>query len=240
MVCFRPSDTRDQLDNIVTVEPACFARRKPRGDARCVNTIVIAAAFWSAGLPSCPRMDEVTLNNHKQSPISPAFGDAGSISNNSCPALVRLSPRREAPWARWTTTCGPATANESDSQAPAAEIVKKRGEMAMSGSKILNAHIECRSEPTPYIVIVEVGMEIVQQKDEVLLLYMSGHQVRHVRMNVPHPANGTRAWQGDSVGYWRRRLLRSTFIGQEFGPLSMVDNYGTLLQRGAPCDRVTG
>jgi hypothetical protein len=70
-------------------------------------------------------------------------------------------------------------------------------------------------------------MEIVQRKDEVVLLYMSGHQVRHVRMNVLHPANVTPAWQGDSVGHYEGDTLVIDTVGQRVGPLSMVDNYGT-------------
>jgi hypothetical protein len=109
----------------------------------------------------------------------------------------------------------------------AAEIVKKRGELALSGTVARNAHLECRTEPTPYILAVEVGMEIVQGKDEVLLLYVSGHQVRHVHMNVPHPAHVTPSWQGDSVGHYEGDVLVIDTVGQKVGPLSMVDNYGT-------------
>jgi hypothetical protein len=109
----------------------------------------------------------------------------------------------------------------------AAAIVKKRGEMAIRGIVAPNAHVECRLEPTPYILAVEVGMEIVQHTDEVLLLYISGHQFRHIRMNVPHPANVTPSWQGDSVGHYEGDTLVIDTVGQRVGPLSMVDNYGS-------------
>jgi len=109
----------------------------------------------------------------------------------------------------------------------AADVVKKRGEMAMNGTVAPNAHLECRPESTPYILAVEVGMEIVQGKDEVLLLYVSGHQVRHIRMNVPHSAHVTPSWQGDSVGHYEGDVLVIDTVGQRVGPLSMVDNYGT-------------
>jgi hypothetical protein len=109
----------------------------------------------------------------------------------------------------------------------AAAIVKQRGETAVSGSLAPNAHAECRLEPTPYILAVEVGMEIVQHKDEVLLLYISGHQFRHIRMNVPHPDHVLPSWQGDSVGHYEGDALVIDTIGQKVGPVSMVDNYGT-------------
>ena len=109
----------------------------------------------------------------------------------------------------------------------AASIVRKRGEMAMGGRLAPNAHAQCRPEPTPYILAVEIGMEIVQRKDEVLLLYMSGHLVRHVRMNATHPAHVVPSWQGDSVGRYEGDALVIDTIGQRVGPLAMVDNYGT-------------
>lgn len=109
----------------------------------------------------------------------------------------------------------------------AAAIVKQRGEMAMSGNLAPNPHAQCRLEPTPYILAVEIGLEIVQRKDEVLLLYMSGHLVRHVRMNATHPAHVIPSWQGDSIGHYEGDALVIDTIGQKVGPLAMVDNYGT-------------
>ena len=109
----------------------------------------------------------------------------------------------------------------------ASAVVKRRGAMAMTGSVATNAHIECRLEPTPYILAVEVGVEIIQYKDEVLLLYVSGHQFRQIRLNVSHPANVTPSWHGDSVGHYEGNSLVIDTIGQKVGPLSMVDNYGT-------------
>lgn len=113
----------------------------------------------------------------------------------------------------------------------AAGIVKQRGEMALGGTVAPNAHIECRPEPTPYTLAVEIAVEIVQRNDELLLLYMSGHQVRHVRMNVPHQAHVTPSWHGDSVGHYEGDVLVIDTVGQRVGPLAMVDNYGTPFSR---------
>ena len=109
----------------------------------------------------------------------------------------------------------------------AAAIVKQRGQMAMSGNLAPNPHAQCRLEPTPYILAVEIGLEIVQRKDEVLLLYMSGHLVRRIRMNATHPAQVIPSWQGDSVGHYEGDALVIDTVGQRVGPLAMVDNYGT-------------
>src|ERR1700692_4801466 len=59
--------TRDQFDNMRTVEPACFARRKPRGAMRAA--IAIAAAFWCGGAALMPaQADEVTRTSTKPIP----------------------------------------------------------------------------------------------------------------------------------------------------------------------------
>jgi hypothetical protein len=73
----------------------------------------------------------------------------------------------------------------------AAEVVKKNGELELRGIVIPNPHNQCRPEPTPFTLSIQLGMQIIQQKDEVTLLYLSDHQVRHVRMNVRHSDHPT-------------------------------------------------
>jgi hypothetical protein len=109
----------------------------------------------------------------------------------------------------------------------AAEAVKKNGDLELSGIVIPNPHNQCRPEPTPFVLNIQLGMQIIQQKDEVTLLYLSDHQVRHVRMNVPHSDHPTPTWQGESVGHNEGDTLVIDTIGQKVGPLSVVDRFGT-------------
>jgi hypothetical protein len=109
----------------------------------------------------------------------------------------------------------------------AAEAVKKTGELELSGIVIPNPHNQCRPEPTPFALSIQRGIQIIQQKDEVTLLYLSDHQVRHVRMNTPHSARPMPTWQGESVGHYEGDALVIDTIGQKVGPLSMVDRFGT-------------
>jgi hypothetical protein len=109
----------------------------------------------------------------------------------------------------------------------AAEAVKKVGEIELSGRVSPNPHGQCWPEPTPFLFTVQLGMQVLQQKDEVILLYLSDNQVRHVRMNVPHPARVAPTWKGDSVGHYEGDTLVVDTIGQKIGPFSMVDRYGT-------------
>jgi hypothetical protein len=74
---------------------------------------------------------------------------------------------------------------------------------------------------------MQFGVQIVQQKDEVLLLYLGDHKVRHIRLNATHPAQVTPTWQGDSVGHYDGDVLVIDTVGIKTGPLAMVDQYGT-------------
>jgi hypothetical protein len=109
----------------------------------------------------------------------------------------------------------------------AAEIVKKNGERELSGIANPNPHNQCWPEPTPFILGIQMGMQLIQYKDEVILLYVSNNQVRRVRMDVPHSTHPTPTWQGESVGHYESDTLVIDTIGQKVGPLSMIDRYGT-------------
>jgi len=110
---------------------------------------------------------------------------------------------------------------------PAVEAVKKRGEMELSGVVPPNPGNQCWPEPTPYTLNHQQGVQIIQQKDQVILIYLRDHKVRHVRMNVPHSEHPTPTWQGESIGHYEGDTLVIDTIGQKIGPLSMVDLYGT-------------
>ena len=110
---------------------------------------------------------------------------------------------------------------------PAVAAVKKRGEMELSGVVPPNPGNQCWPEPTPYTLNHQQGVQIIQQKDQVILIYLRDHKVRHVRMNVPHSEHPTPTWQGESIGHYEGDTLVIDTIGQKIGPLSMVDLYGT-------------
>ncbi len=105
--------------------------------------------------------------------------------------------------------------------------MKKNGEMELGGVILSNPHNQCWPEPTPFTLSIQLGMQLIQQKDKVILLYLSDHQVRYVRLNVPHSAHPAPTWQGESVGRYEGDTLVIDTIGQKVGPLSMVDRYGT-------------
>lgn len=108
----------------------------------------------------------------------------------------------------------------------AREVLRARAEIGRNAAAP-DPHNQCAPEPTPFTLGTQFGIEIVQAKDEVLLLSLADHKVRRVKMNVPHSARIVPTSQGDSVGHYEGDTMVVDTIGQKVGPLSMVDLYGT-------------
>ena len=109
----------------------------------------------------------------------------------------------------------------------AAAILKQRGELSLAGKSVPNPHEQCRPEPPPFIFTVQFAMKMIQQKDEVIILYSHDNKVRHVRLNQPHPARVTLTGQGDSVGHYEGGTLVIDTVGIKATPISALDWYGT-------------
>lgn len=109
----------------------------------------------------------------------------------------------------------------------AAEVLKRRGEIQLSGKDFPDPRNQCQPEPPPFILALEFEVQIIQQKDQVSIVYVYGHQVRRIRLNASHPAKITPSPYGDSVGHYEGDTLVVDTIGIRTGPLSMVDIFGT-------------
>jgi hypothetical protein len=109
----------------------------------------------------------------------------------------------------------------------AAAIVKQRAELSLSGVVVPDPHNQCRPEPVPYIFAVQFAFEMLQQKNEVTLLYSHDNKVRHIRMNVGHATQVTPTWQGDSVGHYEGDALVIDTVAIKVSPISTLDWYGT-------------
>ncbi len=108
----------------------------------------------------------------------------------------------------------------------ASEAVKKHGEISLTGVPYPTPSNQCWPGGVPF-VLFNVGMQMIQQPDKITFLYSNDHEVRHVRMNQPHPANVTPSWYGDSVGRYEGDTLVIDTVGVKIGPFAMVDMYGT-------------
>jgi hypothetical protein len=108
----------------------------------------------------------------------------------------------------------------------AAEIVKKHGEISLTGVPYPDPSNSCRPSGVPYIFF-QLGMQMLQQPHQITILYSNNHEVRRVRMNQPHPPQVTPSWYGDSVGHYEGDTLVIDTVALKIGPFSMVDRYGT-------------
>jgi hypothetical protein len=108
----------------------------------------------------------------------------------------------------------------------AAAVIKKRGEISLSGNDYPTPSNQCWPMVAPYIFRVQ-GMEVLQQRDKVTFIYMQDHQFREIRLNGQHPAHITPTWHGDSVGHYQGGMLVVDTVGVKPGPVPILDMYGT-------------
>jgi hypothetical protein len=104
--------------------------------------------------------------------------------------------------------------------------VKKHGELERKGLVAPNPSNQCQPMSPPYI-LQRQEIQLLQQKNQITILYNEDQQVRRVRLNARHPARPIPSWYGDSIGRFEGDTLVIDTIGIKVGPYSMVDSYGT-------------
>src|SRR4029077_13701949 len=104
----------------------------------------------------------------------------------------------------------------------AAEVVKKYAEMSLAGLGFPSPRNQCWPQGVPFI-FTNAAVLLLRQPDKITILYEEDHEVRRVRMNVPHPAQVTPSWYGDSVGHYEGDALVIDTVGFKIGPFSAVD-----------------
>jgi hypothetical protein len=108
----------------------------------------------------------------------------------------------------------------------AAEIVRKHGEISLAGIGYPTPSNQCWPGGVPY-VFWDFVMLMLQERDQITMVYRTGNEVRRVRMNQPHPAVVTPSSYGDSVGRYEGGTLVIDTVGISEGPFPMLDMYGT-------------
>jgi hypothetical protein len=95
----------------------------------------------------------------------------------------------------------------------AVRVLRERGEISLDDRAFPSPHNQCWPEPTPFVLSIQWGMNILQSADEVAFLYLSDHQVRRVPLSVTHPEGLAPSWQGHSVGHYEGDTWSSTRSG---------------------------
>ncbi|MGH6816849.1 MAG: hypothetical protein ACREC6_14215, partial [Hyphomicrobiaceae bacterium] len=108
----------------------------------------------------------------------------------------------------------------------AADVVKAHADKERNDGPARNPINQCRPGGVPF-VFYNLGMEMLQKRDSITILYVFDHEVRHVRLNSAHPAQVTPSWFGDSIGYYEGDTLVVDTVGIKTGPYTMVDQFGT-------------
>jgi len=108
----------------------------------------------------------------------------------------------------------------------AAEIVKKFGEISLSGRAFPDPDNQCLVNPVPYI-FWNFDIQLLQQRDKVTIIYQHDDDHREVRLNQRHPAKVIPSIHGDSVGHYEGDTLVIDTVGVKVGRYAMVDRFGT-------------
>jgi hypothetical protein len=109
----------------------------------------------------------------------------------------------------------------------AAAVVKKNGEYSASGHDVPDPSNQCGVYAPPYLFSMQQGMQMLQRKDDIVILYTQNAQVRRVRMNSSHPRNLKPTPSGDSIGHYEGDTLVIDTVGIKLEPYTVADRFGT-------------
>jgi hypothetical protein len=108
----------------------------------------------------------------------------------------------------------------------AAAEVRRQGEISKTGTAFPDPSNQCAPQGPPWI-LRQQEIRLMQEKDQVTILYMLDGHARRIRLNSSHPAKVTPSWTGDSVGHYEGDTLVVDTIGMKVGPVTMADQFGT-------------
>jgi hypothetical protein len=109
----------------------------------------------------------------------------------------------------------------------ASKILREHGELSRTGKAISDPHNQCWPEAPPFTLSIQVEFRLLQRKDEVVLVYVNGQNVRHIRMNAQHPTHPKPTLLGDSIGHYEGDTLVIDTVAIKPSPWPVIDRYGT-------------
>ena len=131
---------------------------------------------------------------------------------------------------------GPPAYASPNLKPEAARIVRERFESTRAGKPFPTPSSTCWPMVAPLIFRVQ-GMQLLQQKDQVTIIYMQDHEVRRVRLNSRHPEKITPSWHGNSIGHYEGDTLVIDTIGVKVGTRRPRRPGRHAVQRSAACHR---
>ena len=109
----------------------------------------------------------------------------------------------------------------------AAEKVRRAAAISRTGVNFATPSNQCTPWSPPYAWRALL-MQMVQQKDQITIMYVGDQQIRQVRLNQPHSTRVTPSYMGDSIGHYEGDTLVIDTVGTKTDrPFAMIDVYGT-------------
>ena len=105
-----------------------------------------------------------------------------------------------------------------------AEYLRERGEQEVIEVNTV-AHNICWPSGVPQVSNLREPVQLLQEEDQVTILYQRDHQVRYVHLNQKHPEHVEPSWYGHSVGHYEGDTLVVDTIGLREG--TGVDRFNT-------------
>lgn len=197
--------------------------------------LLVSALIWPSAGDSAPRSD--TIPNFATDDITswfpdrpmgddflpPASGPGPVLSDPAHP----YTPNDEGRNTGIQPTYRVADVSNPILQAWAATQMKKANDEVLAGAVPFVARERCWPAGVPAFDIMRrvAPVWVVQAANEVLLIWPSDQQVRHVYLNVPHSKTVKPSWYGESVGHYETGELVVDTIG--LNDKSFIDNYRT-------------
>lgn len=109
----------------------------------------------------------------------------------------------------------------------ARETVKKNAKSEIRRQHVYTADNSCWPSGVPQVVNLLDGVEFLQMKDRIIMIYQRDHQVRWIWLDRDHSASPPPSWYGKSVGHYEDDTLVIDTIGLKAHKMSVVDAFGT-------------
>jgi hypothetical protein len=108
----------------------------------------------------------------------------------------------------------------------AKEELRKRNEWILSGKPGFSRQVSCWPMGVPGFLLYPVQpVYFIQSPREVVMVWQSDHQIRHVYLTDKHSARVRPSWYGESIGHYEGDTLIVDTIGLD--TRTFIDNYQT-------------
>ena len=109
----------------------------------------------------------------------------------------------------------------------ARDQVKKNADSEIALKHVFQADDSCWPISVPAVINLREGVQFLQEKDRIVILYQRDHHARWIWLNRKHSAKVTPSWWGESVGHFEGDTLVVDTVGLKAAPMSVVDPFGT-------------